>query len=226
MSVTSTIDSGELVAFVERATREFTQAERVLKDTRTLSATNTFQAFQRVPGTELIVALSAPSPWAASREIQPVVVTFDGDVLHGDARAGGNGPRYADVFREVPEVGVVIHVHGPYLGAWASAHRPLPIRYAPAARYTRAREIPVYVDRRPGEPRFIVDTIRRDREVPAIIEANGGATFWGKSILDVSKYILILEEAAYFQALAEPLGGSLEFGPGALEQQWKMTGLA
>ena len=84
MSVTSTIDSGELVAFVERATREFTQAERVLKDTRTLSATNTFQAFQRVPGTELIVALSAPSPWAASREIQPVVVTFDGDVLHGD----------------------------------------------------------------------------------------------------------------------------------------------
>ena len=62
--------------------------------------------------------------------------------------------------------------------------------------------------------------------MPAIIEANGGATFWGKSILDVSKYILILEEAAYFQALAEPLGGSLEFGPGALEQQWKMTGLA
>lgn len=130
------------------------------------------------------------------------------------------------MFREAPKVGVVIHVHGPYLGAWASAHRPLPIRYAPAARYTRAREIPVYVDRRPGEPRFIVDTIRRDPEVPAIIEANGGATFWGKSILDVSKYILILEEAAYFQALAEPLGGSLEFGPGALEQQWKMTGLA
>ncbi|WP_410728730.1 hypothetical protein [Burkholderia sp. SIMBA_062] len=68
----------------------------------------------------------------------------------------------------------MIHVHGPYLGAWASAHRPLPIRYAPAARYTRAREIPVYIDRRPGEPRFIVDTIRRDPDVPAIIEANGG----------------------------------------------------
>ncbi|MDR8729509.1 class II aldolase/adducin family protein [Burkholderia pseudomultivorans] len=226
MSVTSTIDSGELVAFVERATREFAQAVCVLKDTRTLSATNTFQAFQRVPGTDLVVALSAPSPWAASQEIQPVVVTFDGDVLHGDARAGGNGPRYADVFREAPEVDVVIHVHGPYLGAWASAHRALPIRYAPAARHTRAREIPIYIDRRPGEPRFIVDTIRRDPQVPAILEANGGATFWGKSIVDVSKYILILEEAAYFQALAEPLGGSREFGPGALEQQWKMTGLA
>ncbi|WP_240647559.1 MULTISPECIES: hypothetical protein [Burkholderia cepacia complex] len=98
MSVTQTIDSRELVAFVERASREFAQAARVLKDTRTLSATNTFQAFQRVPGTELVVALSAPSPWAASQEIQPVVVTFDGDVLHGDARAGGNGPRYGAGF--------------------------------------------------------------------------------------------------------------------------------
>ncbi|VWD37201.1 MULTISPECIES: hypothetical protein [Burkholderia] len=66
MSVTQTIDSHELVAFVERASREFAQAARVLKDTRTLSATNTFQ---RVPGTELVVALSAPSPWAASQEI-------------------------------------------------------------------------------------------------------------------------------------------------------------
>ncbi|CAB3961492.1 MULTISPECIES: hypothetical protein [Burkholderia] len=98
MSVTQTIDSHELVAFVERESREFAQAARVLKDTRTLSATNTFQAFQRVPGTELVVALSAPSPWAASQETQPVVVTFDGDMLHGDARAGGNGPRYGAGF--------------------------------------------------------------------------------------------------------------------------------
>jgi hypothetical protein len=102
----------------------------------------------------------------------------------------------------------------------------LPILYAPAQRHTKAREIPVYIDRRPGEPRFIVDTIRRDPNIPAILEANGGATFWGKNILDVSQYILILEEGAYFQALAESLGGSKEFGPGVLEQQWKMTGLA
>ncbi|MDE1007812.1 MAG: class II aldolase/adducin family protein [Paraburkholderia fungorum] len=226
MSVTQTLESGELVAFVERIRREFAQATRVLKETRTLSATNTFQAYQRVPGTDLVVAVSAPTPWAQSQEVQAVVVSFDGKVIHGDPKASGHGPRYAGVFEEAPEVDVVIHVHGPYLGAWASAHRPLPILYAPAQRYTKAREIPVYVDRRPGEPRFIVDTIRRDPNIPAILEANGGATFWGKNILDVSQYILILEEGAYFQALAESLGGSKEFGPGVLEQQWKMTGLA
>jgi L-ribulose-5-phosphate 4-epimerase len=223
---TQALDSGTLVAFVERVRREFAQAERVLRETRTLSATNTFQAYQRVPDTDLVVAVSAPSPWAVSRDIQAVVASFDGEVIHGDPKSALHGPRYAGVFREAPEVDVVIHVHGPYLGAWASAHRVLPIRYAPAQRFTKARDIPIYIDRRPGEPRFIVDTIRRDPNVPAILEANGGATFWGKNILEISQYILILEEAAYFQALAEPLGGSQEFGPGVLEQQWKMTGLA
>lgn len=41
----------------------------------------------------------------------------------------------------------------------------------------------------------------------------------------MAKLILLVEEGAYFQALAENLGGSQEFGPGVLEQQWKMTGL-
>ncbi|QBQ98871.1 class II aldolase/adducin family protein [Paraburkholderia pallida] len=226
MSASQPAGQLELANLIERASREFAQAESVLRETHTLSATNTFQAYQRVPGEDAVVALGAPTPWDELKRVRADVVRFDGTVLRGDARASGHGPRYADVFREAPEVDVVIHVHGPYLGAWASAHRPLPIRYAPAQRYTRAREIPIYIDRRPGEPRFILDTIRRDANIPAILEANGGATFWGKSILEISKYILILEEGAKFQALAEPLGGSLEFGPGALEQQWKMTGLA
>jgi L-ribulose-5-phosphate 4-epimerase len=226
MSATSAIASFELVAQVERATRDFTQAAKVLRETGTLSATNTFQAYLRVPGAQAVIALGAPSPWAHTQTVQADVVGFDGTVLLGQARAAGQGPRYAELFREAPEVDVVIHVHGPYLGAWASAHRALPIRYAPAQRFTRAREIPIYIDRRPGEPRFILDTIRRDANIPAILEANGGATFWGKDILEVSKYILILEEGARFQALAEPLGGSQEFGPGTIEQQWKMTGLA
>jgi L-ribulose-5-phosphate 4-epimerase len=226
MSTTPSIDAFELATLIERVTQEFTHAARVLRETGTLSATNTLQAYQRVPGADAVIALGAPSPWAELQRVQADVVAYDGTVLRGEARAAAHGPRYADVFREAPDVDVVIHVHGPYLGAWASAHRPLPIRYAPAQRFTRAREIPIYIDRRPGEPRFILDTIQRDAHIPAILEANGGATFWGQRIVDVAKYILILEEGAKFQALAEPLGGSQEFGPGTIEQQWKMTGLA
>jgi len=229
MPIDTLISAGlasHIAAFVQQARRDFDKAARVLKTSGSLSATNTFQAYARIPGEQLVVGLHAPSPWDDDQEVKPVVAGFDGQVLFGDAKSGGAGKRYADVFREQPDVGVVIHVHGPYLGAWASAHRVLPIQYAPAQRYTLAREIPIYIDRRPGEPAFINEQIRRDPNIPAILEANGGSTFWGKNIIEVSKYILILEEGAYFQALAETLGGSKEFGPGVIEQQWKMTGLA
>jgi ribulose-5-phosphate 4-epimerase/fuculose-1-phosphate aldolase len=202
--------------------RDFAKAFRVLKETRTLSATYTFQAYVRLPGQAKVVALHAPDAWAEDQEIKAVIAGFDGTVYKGPPQAGGQGKRYGKVFEVNAEVDVVIHVHGPYLGAWAGAHRVLPLLYAPAQRHTLAREIPVYIDRRPGESAFINETIRQNPNTPAILEANGGSTFWGKNIIEVSKYILILEEAAYFQGLAEVLGGTKDFGPGVLEQQWSM----
>jgi L-ribulose-5-phosphate 4-epimerase len=219
---TSQEPSADLVTFVTQVKRDFAKAFSVLKETRTLSATYTFQAYVRVPGEAKVVAVHAPDAWADDQEIKATVAGFDGTVYSGGANSGGAGQRYGKVFEVNSGVDVVIHVHGPYLGAWAGAHRVLPLLYAPAQRHTLAREIPVYIDRRGGEAAFINDTIRRNADTPAILEANGGSTFWGKNIIDVSKYILILEEAAYFQGLAEVLGGTKEFGPGVVEQQWAM----
>ncbi|MCY1351042.1 hypothetical protein D9M69_372950 [compost metagenome] len=233
MTVT-TLDAQQS-AFVDQAKRDFAKAYRVLKDTRTLTATNTYQAYLRLPDSELVVALHAPSPWADDEEIRAVVASYDGvvaldETVEGSSplsgsKAGGNGKRYAAVFQNRPEVNVVIHVHTPYLGGWASAHRVLPIRYAASQRVTLARELPIYIDRRQPEADYIVEQIQANPHTPAILEANGGATFWGSGIIQASKLILLIEEGAYFQGLAEIFGGSKEFGPGVLEQQWKMTGL-
>lgn len=215
-------NQGADLGFVTQVERDFARAFRVLKETRTLSATLTFQAYVRLPGEAKVVAVSAPDAWADEQEIKAVIAGFDGTVHRGGPKSGGQGSRYGKVFEVNPHVDVVIHVHGPYLGAWAGAHRVLPLLYAPAQRHTLAREIPVYIDRRGGESAFINEVIRQNAHTPAILEANGGSTFWGKNIIDVSKYILILEEAAYFQGLAEVLGGAKPFGPGVLEQQWGM----
>ncbi|MBD2840329.1 class II aldolase/adducin family protein [Pseudomonas sp. JM0905a] len=220
---------------VVQAKRDFEKAFRVLKETRTITATNTLQAYLRVPASDLVIALRAPSPWADDQSIRASVVSHDGTV-HLDenltpgsaleaSKEAGSGKRYALVFQERPEVNLVVHVHTPYLGGWAGAHRVLPLRYAASQRVTLARELPIYIDRRQSEPSFIVETIKANPHTPGLLEANGGATFWGEGILPVAKLILLVEEGAYFQALAENLGGSQEFGPGVLEQQWKMTGL-
>lgn len=211
-----------LLAFVEQARQDYAKSLRILTETGTLSATRTFQPYLRVPGADQVVALNPPDPWAEETDVRAVVATFDGQVIHGPERAGGQGKRYADIFRANPDVNVVIHVHTPYLGGWASTHRTLPILYAAAQRHTLAREIPVYIDRRPGESAFINEVIRANPHTPAILEANGGATFWGKGIIEVSKYILILEEGAQFQGIGDTIGGVKEFGPGVLDQQWGM----
>jgi ribulose-5-phosphate 4-epimerase/fuculose-1-phosphate aldolase len=219
-----TIPAAEsLQATVDAITREFAHASRVLKESRTLSATNTFQAIVRVPGQEQLVVLSAADPFSHDQEAKAGVLGFDGTVVQGPGRAAVGGGRYIEVFRQRPEVNTVIHVHTPFLGAWAGTHRTLPIRYAPAQRFTRIRELPNYIDRRPSEASFILDRLAEDAGHFAILEANGGATFWGASVTDVSKNILLFEEAAWFTALAETIGGSKEFGPGVLEQQWALA---
>jgi len=230
----STLDP-QLASQLEQVRRDFAKAFRVLKESRTLTATNTYQAYVRVPDSDRVIAVHAPSPWADDQEIRAVIATWDGEVVLDESipgatplsgrGAGGNGKRYAAIFQARPEVNVVIHVHTPYLGGWASAHRVLPIRYAASQRVTLARELPIYIDRRQPEPLFILDRLAENPHTPAILEANGGATFWGEGLVKASKLILLIEEGAYFQGLAEGLGGSREFGPGVLEQQWKMTGL-
>lgn len=230
----STLDP-QLASQLEQVRRDFAKAFRVLKESRTLTATNTYQAYVRVPDSDKVIAVHAPNPWADDQEIRAVISTWDGEVILDESipgatplsgrGAGGNGKRYAAIFQARPEINVVIHVHTPYLGGWASAHRVLPIRYAASQRVTLARELPIYIDRRQPEPLFILDKIAENPHTQAILEANGGATFWGEDLIKASKLILLIEEGAYFQGLAEGLGGSQEFGPGVLEQQWKMTGL-
>ena len=100
-----------LQATVDVITTEFVHANRVLKDTRTLSATNTFQAIVRVPGAEQLVVLSAPDPFNLDQQVKAGVLDFDGNVVQGPRRAAVGGGRYIEVFRQRPEVHTVIHVH-------------------------------------------------------------------------------------------------------------------
>src|ERR1700678_604089 len=61
---TSPNRGADSVDFVTRVKRDFARAFRVLKETRTLSATYTFQAYVRVPGEAKVVAVHAPDAWA------------------------------------------------------------------------------------------------------------------------------------------------------------------
>lgn len=213
--------------FAAIAIRDAGIAFKGLAATGTIAPSGTVNFVERVPGEEAVVSIGYPGPFAPDAELKPTIYALDGgEVLQGPPNANLGGGRYLSIFKAHADITTVSHVHTVYLGAWSQSHRALPIRYVPVQRWTRARELPIYIDRRQGEANFILEVLSRDPEVPAILEANGGSTAWGrKGLLALANYIVLLEEGARFQAIAETLGGAKDYGPGVLEQQWKMSGL-
>jgi L-ribulose-5-phosphate 4-epimerase len=204
--------------FVKTVQEDAVFAFQALRDIGTRSANGTVSIVERIPGHDKFVFIGAPDPLRRETVAQAHV----GDL-------GEDSPilqAFGGVLNEHPDITTVVHVHSPYLGAWAQTHRPLPIRYAASQRLTLAREIPTYIDRTQTQVDFILDRLREDPHTPAILEANGGATVWGREgLLKAVEFIVVLEEGAQFQLLAEIAGGSKEFGAGVLAQQWQMTGL-
>jgi hypothetical protein len=211
--------SGEIIQFIDQVRRDVEKVSRVLWESRTLSASQTFQVYQRVPNEEIWISASYPSLWDDG-EVKITVGGFDGTQYLGRVPPGPG--RYTKIFQANPRVTTVIHAHTPALGAFASAHVPLTIRYVPITRETIVKEFPLYLDRRQSEQDFIVERLEENPHLESVVEANGGSTIWGDGIIKVGRRIQLIEEGAHFQLWAQALGGSRAYGPGVLEQQWKM----
>lgn len=211
-------DAIEFVAETERAAR---RAFRLLRETRTISPSGTLFFAVRIPGEEKIITLNYQGLWEDDPDLPlTAVIGFDGTLYRGKP---GGAARYLKLFRTHDGVQAISHVHTPHLGAYSQAHAALPLLYVPNRRFRFSSELPVYINRRQPEVDFIIESIAQDREVPGIVEANGGATVWSwKGLRDLVNNIVLLEEGAQFQILGAALGGSRPFGPGVLEQQWKM----
>jgi L-ribulose-5-phosphate 4-epimerase len=225
MTITSISTESDLEVFVSQVVTEARLAFEVFRETNTITANGTVGFVERVPGEEKVVIVNYQGPFNKDKPLEAIVAGLDGTLYLGK----GNGKaalRYAKIFEQHPDITTVSHVHSPNLGAWAQTHRTLPIRYVPVQRFNLIRELPIYIDRRQQEVDFILDQIKLNPHNTAILEANGGSTVWGKQGLrKTAEFILLLEEGAQIQLLAEAIGGSRDYGPGVLAQQWRMSKL-
>jgi L-ribulose-5-phosphate 4-epimerase len=205
----------DLVSYVDAAKNDAIHAYNFLRESGTLSASLTFNLVHRIPHENKILTVRFPSPWSKDRS---VVARVSDPSEHKNLVI--DEPRLdADTF---------IHAHTPFLAAWSLAQKPFPILYVAAQRHLLAREIPNHLDRTRTPQEIIRERLDKHPELappPALLESNGGANFWGRGILKTAELVLLIEEAARFQAIAEQIGGAKFYTPGALEVQWKRTGL-
>jgi ribulose-5-phosphate 4-epimerase/fuculose-1-phosphate aldolase len=211
----ATTAAPDLEEYVHQALADATHSFNFLKESGTLAASLIFNVAHRVPGHDKLLSIRFPQPWDREKRATHELATFSerpDSILHE--------PRL--------DADTMIHAHTPYLAAWSLSHRPFPILYVAAARHILAREIPNHLER----TRSVLDVVRErlDRHPelappPGLLESNGGANFWGRGIVKTSERILLIEESARIQAIAEQIGGAQSYTPGALALQWKRTGL-
>lgn len=205
----------DLVSYIDEAKSDAIFAYNFLKESNTLSASLTFSITHRIPGHDKLLHVRFPQPWVKDKTPSIRISSFSeqtDSVLH-ETRLDAD---------------TLVHAHTNFLSAWSLAHKSFPILYVAAARHILAREIPNHLERTRSARDVITEQLDKHPELappPALLESNGGANFWGKGIIRTAQLILLIEEAARYQAIAAPLGGAQQYTPGALELQWARTGL-
>ena len=163
----------------------------------------------RVPGTDLVVIKPSGVDYDALTPESMVVVTVDGELVEGAHRPSSDTDAHAYVYREMPEVGGVVHTHSPYATAWAARGEAIPcVLTAMADEF--GGEIPVGPFALIGGDdigKGIVATLAGHRS-PAVLMRNHGVFTIGRTAKAAVKAAVMCEDVARTVHLARG-GGDL-----------------
>jgi L-ribulose-5-phosphate 4-epimerase len=146
-------------------------------------------------------------------ELKPddmVVCDLDGNVVAGSRKPSSDTAAHAYVYRNMPEVGGVVHTHSNYATAWAAIGEAIPCVLTAIADEFGA-EIPVGPFAKIGDDSIgigIVETLRGHRS-PAVLMKSHGVFTIGVDAKAAVKAAVMCEDAAKTVYIARQLGTPL-----------------
>ncbi|MGN9914189.1 L-ribulose-5-phosphate 4-epimerase [Phytohabitans sp. LJ34] len=164
----------------------------------------------RVPGEDLFVIKPSGVSYDELTPESMVVCDLDGQLVEGDFAPSSDTAAHAYVYREMPEVGGVVHTHSTYATAWAARGEPVPCVLTAMADEFGA-EIPIGPFALIGGDdigKGIVATLRGHRS-PAVLMQNHGVFTIGKSAKAAVKAAVMCEDVARTVHIARQLGEPL-----------------
>ena len=169
----------------------------------------------RVPGQDLLVIKPSGVAYDDLTPENMVVCDLGGRVVEGEHAPSSDTEAQAYVYREMPEVGGVVHTHSTYASAWAVRGEPVPCVLTMGADEFGG-EIPVGPFAMIGDEsigRGIVETLRGSRS-PAVLMQNHGVFTIGPTARAAVKAAVLCEDVARTVHISCQLGA-----PIPLEQQ-------
>ena len=168
----------------------------------------------RVPGEDLFVIKPSGVMYDDLTPQSMVVCDLDGNVVEGEHAPSSDTASHAYVYREMPEVGGVVHTHSTYASAWAARAEAIPcVLTAMADEF--GGEIPLGPFALIGSEdigRGIVATLRGHRS-PAVIMQNHGVFSIGKNATSAVKAAVMCEDVARTVHIARQLGEPVPIAP-------------
>jgi L-ribulose-5-phosphate 4-epimerase len=151
------------------------------------------------------------------------VLSLSGERVDGGLQPSSDAPTHLVLYRELPEIGAVVHTHSRWATAWAQAERPIPALGTthadyfggeiPCTRPLTTSEIEGAYEEATGE--VIVEAFagRDPARVPGVLVARHGPFAWGPAAERAVENARVLEEVAalavHTVALA-PDGGPID----------------
>lgn len=161
----------------------------------------------RIPGADLFVIKPSGVMYDDLTPESMVLCDLDGEVVEGRHSPSSDTASHAFVYREMPEVGGVVHTHSTYASAWSARAEPIPcVLTAMADEF--GGEIPLGPFALIGSEDIgqgIVDTLRGHRS-PAVIMQNHGVFTIGKDATSAVKAAVMCEDVARTVHVARQLG--------------------
>lgn len=161
----------------------------------------------RVPGADLMVIKPSGISYDDLTPESMVVVDLDGAVVEGRHGPSSDTDAHAYVYRNMPEVGGVVHTHSPYATAWAALGEPIPCAITAMADEFGG-DIPVGPFALIGSDaigRGIVATLKGHRS-PAVLMRQHGPFTIGRDAASAVKAAVMCEDVARTIHLARQLG--------------------
>lgn len=165
----------------------------------------------RVPGTDYFVIKPSGVSYDQLAPENMILCDLDGNVVAGspgsERSPSSDTAAHAYVYRELPEVGGVVHTHSPYAVAWAARGQEIPCVITGMADEFGG-PIPVGPFAIIGDDtigRGIVETLRGHRSRAVLMQNHGPFTI-GATARDAVKAAIMCEDAARTVQLALQLG--------------------
>lgn len=134
------------------------------------------------------------------------VVDFEGNAIEGE-KPSSERMLHIEFYKKRPEMNYVMHVHSPYLTAFASAGIALDDKISPEIIYC-FEKIPLAEYSIPGSKELVEKTSKYFENYDVVLMANHGVIIAGKDIKDAFYKLDLCENYAKTVICAKLLGGA------------------